>query len=470
MTSVAIQPPQTLPADALGVKHLVGAPSPFLGASVPADIVDWPSRGGFVLLLLATAALLIRPGDLLPALDGWPVYELLVIGCLVLSLPRVLGQLSLRSLSGNAITICVLALVPAVILSHLTHLNTYDARLGGIALAKVCIYYLLVVALVDSQPRLRLMLLSVTVFVFVLTILALLQYHGALHLPALGAVQQNDFDPDTGKAVVLARLCSIGVFNDPNDLSLVLTTGIGLCAYWACEGRNAWMRVLRAAPVVVFAYALALTHSRGGFAAALVGVAVFLLARFGWRNALLLSCLLLPVLLLAFSGRQTNLDIYDADDTFQGRLRLWSEALDLFRSAPLFGIGQGKLTDAIGQVAHNSYLHAFTELGFVGGTLFLGAFFLILLNLVRAASEDHELARLRPYILGTTAAYAAGLLSLSRTYTVPAYLTVGIATAYLRLASPDVQPLNVKTARLLTVTSIVFLAAVYLFVRIFVRW
>src|SRR5256885_15009200 len=59
------------------------------------------NRAGLVLLMLAAGALLFRPADLIPALAGAPIYEVLIVACLVVSLPRVLGQLTARSLREN---------------------------------------------------------------------------------------------------------------------------------------------------------------------------------------------------------------------------------------------------------------------------------------------------------------------------------------------------------------------------------
>ena len=60
----------------------------------------------------------------------------------------------------------------------------------------------------------------------------------------------------------------------------------------------------------------------------------------------------------------------------------------LLRQAPLFGIGVGKYEDEVGLVAHNSFVHAYTELGIFGGALFLGAFVYPLGTLHRLGVES----------------------------------------------------------------------------------
>jgi O-antigen ligase len=260
------------------------------------------------------------------------------------------------------------------------------------------------------------------------------------------------------------------VFDDPNDFSMVLILAAIVGAYGLGErrlGRLRWMLLL---PIAFFGYALVLTHSRGGVVAGTAALLVFVHARFGWRNVLPLALLLLPLLLLPDWGRQTSFNLGDAEDTFQRRIELWYNSLSVFRAAPLFGSGRNTLVDIIGQVTHNSYLHAFAEMGLLGGVAFTGAFYLVLRGLRLASPADAEVARLRPYVLAMTAGYAAGLLSLSRCYTVPTQLVLALATAYLLLASrggPRVVPsLDWRCARRVTAAGLVMLVVTYAFIML----
>src|SRR5581483_9793333 len=115
---------------------------------------------GFALFLLVNAALFIRPAEIFPSLEELPVYELLIVTCLLFSLPVVVSQLNSRSLKANPTTACVLGLLAAVVLSQLTNFSLYGARTGGFDFAKVVVYYLLCVGLLNSVARLRNFLLS----------------------------------------------------------------------------------------------------------------------------------------------------------------------------------------------------------------------------------------------------------------------------------------------------------------------
>src|SRR5262249_26152409 len=149
------------------------------------------------------------------------------------------------------------------------------------------LYYLLLVAVVNTPARLRQFLGWVGVLVLALTTLALFQYHGAINLPALEAIQQFEEDPLTGERRSFPRLCGMGIFNDPNDLSLVLVWGM-LISFSRLGERGA-ARFLWLVPLGVLGYALTLTHSRGGLLALLASLMALFAARFGGWKAILLA-------------------------------------------------------------------------------------------------------------------------------------------------------------------------------------
>jgi len=51
-------------------------------------------HAAFDLFLLINATLFIRPSESIPALDGWPIYELLNLICIALCFPQMMSKLS----------------------------------------------------------------------------------------------------------------------------------------------------------------------------------------------------------------------------------------------------------------------------------------------------------------------------------------------------------------------------------------
>jgi O-antigen ligase len=431
---------------------------------------------GFGLFILVNAVLFIRPQDLFPELLPDRTYQILILACAVVSFPALFQRLRPGSWASQPITWCVLGMYPAVIVSHLVHAQYGVAFEAATEFVKVILYFLLVISLLHSFARLRTFSLCLVAFVVILTSLALLHYHGVIEIPKLTELEEKNVDADTEELVDIVRLRSTGMYNDPNDLCLILCVGMAFTAYWLTDRATGPFRFVWLGPLLLFGYALALTQSRGGLLAMLAGMVVLFTSRFGWRKTIPLAALLIPAMLFFFSGRQTAFDLANTEDTAQARMQLWKEGFQLFKSAPLFGIGHKEYSEEVGLVAHNSFIHCFAELGVFGGTMFTGAFFLSawsLYRLRRTASrpDDDRVARLRSYLLTAVVTYIVGMLSLSRAYIEPTYLVSGLAAAYVALPGLDrdnrLPRVSPKLMALVVGVSLAGLAALYAWVKIF---
>jgi O-antigen ligase len=435
-------------------------------------------RGGamrFALFLLVNAMLFIRPAEFHPALLGLPIYEVCILACLVVSYPALLAQWTPARFVARPINACVAGMLPAILLSQLAHGEVVPAYESGVAFAKLLLYYFLLVSIVDTPARLRQFLAGLGVFALTITTLAVLHYHGVIDVPALQFVQTG-LDDSGSEESMIRRLGSTGLFQDPNDMCLMLVMAMTVCLYQVFERRR-WYWL---APLAVFGHALMLTHSRGGFLAMLLALCVLLVARLG-RRALPLGVLVLPLVFAVFAGRQTSFtSALHGEGTGLSRIQLWHEGLMLFVRTPLFGIGSDRYADYVGHVAHNSFIHCYVELGMIGGTLFLGAFYLAFWTLVRLGGREvprgalgDDLRRLRPYVLAIVAGYAGGLMSLSCPYVIPTYTVLGLAVVYVSLAEErlgvTVVRINVPLLQRLALLSATFVVAVVIGVRVLVR-
>ncbi len=351
--------------------------------------------------------------------------------------PRIFARIP--ALAATPISACVFGLFVAGVASHLLHGNFRGAIPTADLLVRILIYYLVMVTAIDSHAHLRSFLGWVVAFALALSSLAVLHYQGVINVPSLEACQQKDIDPATGEVYVIPRLCSTGIFNDPNDLSMMLVLGI-LFALYLMDSRQGIGRFLWLAPIGFFVYALKLTYSRGGLLNLVLSLFILSLLRLGRKKTVIACVFALPVMIALFAGRQTRIDLTDSSDTSQGRIQLWVAALALWRGAPLFGIGMGELREQIGFVAHNSFVQTYAEQGYFGGTIFAGAFYTGIYSVLRllrhdAGSLDPAVRQMGPYLLAVLSSYCLGMFALSRAETVPTYMVLGIATAYLELAS-----------------------------------
>jgi len=397
----------------------------------------------FALFLLLNAILLIRPEELLPDLAGLRLYFIVIGLCLLTTGAGVFRQLTADSLIRNPITACVLGFLVALGLSvAFRGMMDRVVELGS-EFAKVVLYYLLLVAVIDSPRRFRAFLGAIVGFVLVLTALGLFQYHEYIDVEALRPLERSEVDPVTGELITFPQLRASGIYNDPNDLCLIVTTGTLCCLARSATAAGLAGRVAWLLPVGLFGYAIVLTKSRGGLLGLLAALFVLFCLKLGARRGVLLGVICLPVLLLAAGGRQANFGGGDDEgNTAQQRLRLWADGLNAFWRNPLTGIGADEFAGEFGLVAHNSFVQAYVETGLLGGTLFLSAFLFAAVGVVRLsrrpefANRPPAFQALRPFVAAIVVGYAAGMYSVSRNYVVPTYMVLGLAAAYLRLSLP----------------------------------
>jgi hypothetical protein len=450
---------------------LLVAPGPVIRAR--ATVAAAPRNGlGFFLFILVTAVLYVRPSEVIPALLGWEIFQVLIILCLLASVSDVLAQVAGRVLEERPATACLLGLLLAVVLSHLSHLQMLDALASGYEFFKIVVYYLLLVALVTTPARLRTFLFWLTIFTAVATLLAVLDFRGTITLPRPPPPPGKMPLPPPGDPE--RRLVGTGIFQDPNDMCILVVAASIFCLYWLTERQAGLARFLWLGPLALFAYAFRMTQSRGGLLALLAGLGVVVRFRLGWGRTLALAALGVPLLLVALGGRQA--DISTQTETGQTRIQLWSDALVFFRQAPLFGIGMNTFDQMSDHVAHNSYLQAFAELGAFGGVLFLGVVYAPLAALYRLGTGGRqllqpELRRLHPYLLGAVVAWAVGMMFLTLNYLMPTYAMAGLATAFLPMAAawppPPAERFDLKLLTRLAVAGVCFLLAMQVFVRLF---
>jgi O-antigen ligase len=410
--------------------------------------------------------MIAQPAQVIPALAAVPLYELLIVPCLVLAFPAIAPQLAPESLARRSITACVLGTLALAVLSELAH-GLFSFKSAGFELGKMVLYYLLVPAFLDTPARLRRFLAAFAGLTVLIVVPTLLVWYGYASIPGIGFLVEG-----SGPGAV-RRLAVFGVFGgDPNDTSLLLALALGICIAGLSAPRGRLARLLWLGPTALFLLAMLLTRSRGGLLALMAVLATYFLDRYGWRRSLpyLVGALILASQLV--SDRQSDITLDQG--TAQSRIQLWSGAIVAVREHPLVGIGPGRFVPTFGLVAHNSFLHAYAELGFLGGACFVGAFyaaFRTLLQLRRGGAGGRDLQAIRLCLLAMLSGYGTGLLSLSRCYTVPTYLVLGLVTAYVGATRPVPPPpaQRLDPGRILAVGALT-LAAFYVFVKIFVRW
>ena len=291
----------------------------------------------FLLFLLVTAVLFIRPTDFVPGLENVSLYLVVIVSCILVSLNRLIPRLTTKAFREDPMAVMVVGILLVSLVSNLVRGDLQTAFDFATEFGKIAIFYLLLVAVVNSPVRLRWFLAWLVVFSLVPTVLALLQYYGMIDIPAFTAIEDDlQYGPVTGDLVSAKRLHATGNFGDPNDFCEILNTAMLFSLYRLMDSSRGASRFLWLAPLAVFGLALALTKSRGGFLGAVAGFLVLIWARYGRRKSIILAALALPAAFFLFSGRQTSLSL--SEGTSQQRIQLWSDGFQAFRTSPIWGI------------------------------------------------------------------------------------------------------------------------------------
>ncbi len=430
----------------------------------------------FFLFLVLNGVLFLRPEELFPSIAGLQIYYWVICTNLIVCSGAIFKQLEGKELAKNPVTVCVLGVLATIFLSHASKLDLYSARMGAFEFLKVVLYFLLLLSVVNTKKRLIWFLFALVVLILSINTFAILQYHGAINIEALEAYMQNDVD-ENGEAFAFPRMVGTGIFNDPNDLSMIIVAAILLCGAGLFAPKLGVARFALAAPIGYLLYALTLTQSRGGLLALMAGCGTVFYLRYGWQKTALIGALGVPVV-LAVGGRQADIGGAMSGGTGESRTELWSEGIQLFKSSPLFGIGYKNFAEEVGHVAHNSFLHSATELGFFGGMFFLGVFAVSAAGIWQAQRskrdiKDATLRQLLPYMLALLVAYGVSMLSLSRSYAIPTYLIAGLAAAYLHLATGPASfrlpTFNGPLLQRLATAEVGMIAATYAFIQVSIR-
>jgi O-antigen ligase len=195
---------------------------------------------------------------------------------------------------------------------------------------------------------------------------------------------------------------------DPNDLAMTLAAAIPMAWYLGMTYHRPLVRWACRAYLPIGLLAIALTGSRGGMVASLVGLLIVPLT----MTRLSPGKLVMAIALLTISGglavayvpksivsRLSTTSTEVEDLSLGGRFRIWKAGIHAFAERPFIGYGSGSFKVAVlpelgyaTQVAHNSYLSVLVEEGFIGLLLYLTMFIAVFLALMRLQYLDRRFA------------------------------------------------------------------------------
>jgi len=326
---------------------------------------DWIRRKGhgitFVALFVFSVVLYLRPYELIPALSGIKsmAFYVGIVTLAIYAITQIVveGNLTTRTREVNLI----LLLGVAALLSIPFAINPGEAwKTFSELLVKTLLIFIVIVNVVRTDRRLRLlMLLALGVSVY-LSIAAIQDYRAGLF--GIGTEITSR---------IMGRIK--GLFDNPNDLALHLVTMVPIAVGLAMAKAGMLRKFVYIGAACLMVAAIVVTFSRGGFLG-LVAVSFFLVLKLGRKQRFptMAGFFLAVVLFFAlapggYGSRLSTIFNISGDLTGSGsqRNQVLKRSILVTLRYPLFGVGLGnfhyKSFQELG--THNAYTQVGSEMG-----------------------------------------------------------------------------------------------------------
>ena len=378
----------------------------------------------FVLILAYLFFTFIRPQDWVPMFFDKPIVLILSLTALFFTLvEQVLSQK--KGFSKAPQNILMVFLFSCVLLSHIVH--TYFFGLKEAFLAFLVIYVLFFILLNGINTSSK----FIIVVWFVVFLIVALAFQGMFQIVnSYGWAGQPLTVQGGALSDLVVRINWVGIFADPNDLALTFVMVVGIILAFLFGRTNFFARIFTIFILASLLYGIYLTNSRGGLLALMATVYFFFVRRtrkFFWGGII---GGLLSFAVLFFGPSRTGM-IQVGEASAYSRVELWYDGIMMMKSNPLFGVGFGMYTDKLPQTAHNSYILAGAELGFIGlffwMALIYSSFKGMSIIQSRAPAFYNYALGLQSSLIG----FCAASFFLSRTYVILPYMLFAFSGALM---------------------------------------
>jgi len=398
---------------------------------------------GFALTILYIVVTIISPEQFG---KDWASYHVVMYLAGITALASLPSMATYSYWKTSIQTYLLFGFTVAIALSQIAH-----GWLGGVVeswrlfLPSAAVFFFIVVN-VTTIRRLKIVALAAAASCLAVTVEALFGYYAGFH-GEMFVLQTNISSPQDDVIGQLTRIRGAGFLSDPNDLAQILLIALPLAFIAWRRGRMVSNVFVVLVPATLLLWTTYLTHSRGGLLALAAVALMAARKKIGTSASTALAAVfILGMLALDFTGGR-GISAADGAD----RLEAWANGLEMFKSAPLFGIGFNGFTDLYEITAHNSFVLCLAELGLLGSTLWVALLVSTTMGLnrilgVQKIRQSIKFSRLLPAFepgyfhsagaLARTPALSGGIIALKYAPTcevLPAMVSANTAPAGIKL-------------------------------------
>jgi putative inorganic carbon (HCO3(-)) transporter len=380
----------------------------------------------YIAALCYVALVFVRPSEVLA---GWGEARL-VLGASVLAAPLLVVAWWRRS----ALPIelphdrWLLGFWLAIGVSNVATGWLAGAALGVAQFAPVVFLYVLLRTAVTTPEQFRAVIVALIAAMLFHAAGAILQHHTGV---GWGGI--TPYIEQTAR-----RSRSVGIFNDPNDLALGFLMVLPfLMAGVVGRGLTLPQRVGAAAAAIPILVAFFYANSRGAMLGLAASVCVYCWRRFGPAVGTPIAVVALVTLMTVAPSRLGML-LNAREASAQGRIQAWAAGIEMVTARPVTGVGWNRYTLYHERPAHNSYLHAFAELGLLGGVCFVGVAYAFFWGLSPAWPTTEpavkSLTNIEHALTSAGVGFFVDAFFLSKQYSIMTFTLVALGAVYVSIA------------------------------------
>ena len=388
----------------------------------------------FFITLIYLFCIFIRPQDWMPALEQVPVALILVGSAYFFLLIELLAfrKEGFAKVPQNRM---MLGFMFAILMSHLVH-TYFDGIIKAVNdfLIIFLSFYLILNAL-NTKRKFTIALWMIVLMIFFLAPQGI--YQNATGVGWAGQKIMYEVHRDE------TRINWVGIFSDPNDLVLTFNVAVGIILAFIFGRVFFLARIINLIMLGYLFYGIYLTNSRGGIVS-LVATMFFYFTRKTkrWFLGGIIGTIAVFGIFAFGPSRVSIMDVHES--SAMGRVELWYNGILMIKANPIFGVGYDMFMAELPQTAHNSFILATAELGFVGLFFWMALIYCSFRGMSIIQENDPKLFN---YALGLQTAlisFCVAAFFLSRTYVIIPYIIFALCGALMHIAKKNNPSLDFK--------------------------
>jgi O-antigen ligase len=274
-----------------------------------------------------------------------------------------------------------------------------------------------------------------------------------------------------GVGSVGPRVRYTGILQDPNEVAMLVASCIPIAIAFTELRPTFWRKVGLAVFSVLVVLTVQATQSRGGQLVLAAVVLTYTVKRYGLARAASVLAPLALVGLVLLSGGGGGRE--DAEESSLKRLGCMLAGTEMLWRSPLTGVGWGQFQQYHDQTAHNAYILAAAETGFLGLLLWTLVAYGALRGLYDLGTARGAEPRARAWSIALATSLTGmfvGIFFLSFTYHLVLWVFFGLAVSLHACLGPRVpRRITIKEVLLLAVACLLTMVTVYFYAQAKVR-